>query len=302
MADMKSAALAYASDGVPVFPTHSWTKDGCSCGTNCSSPAKHPRVPGGHKSATTNRKQIEEWWSLWPDANVATCPGDTDRMVVDVDPGGTDEPYPDTDMWANTPRGGCHLWYTVSRDTHIPNSASKLADHVDVRGHDGYVLLPPSATKDGSYTWDDDGKAQTAPAWLVEKAQQGGLKERKKDAAVWRIEPDQPEHIGKAREAAAGNGPLALYPAVEGKAGDQATFDAACMMRSFGLSEATAVDVLHDIYNPRCQPPWDYEDLQVKVANAYRYATSAPGNCTDEYQRLKRREDVEIFQSVSTLR
>jgi hypothetical protein len=73
------------------------------------------------------------------------------------------------------------------------------------------------------------------------------------------------------------------------------------MMRSFGLSEETAMDVLWEIYNPRCKPAWEWDDLETKVRNAYRYATSAPGNCTDEYQELKRQDVADLFQPAGAV-
>ena len=302
MTDMKKAALAYASDGIPVFPVHSWDTDHCSCGdTQCKRAAKHPRNPGGHKKATTDPKQISDWWDRWPGSNVATCPGDTDHMVVDLDPKADREYGPDTGKVAHTPRGGLHLWYSLPKGEHIPNSASALGEDIDIRGHDGYVLLPPSSTSAGKYTWDANlaHLASNAPQTLIEEAQQGGKRQRAKDADQWKIVADQPENVTLAREAAAGRGANALYPANEGSGGDQATYEAACMMRSFGLGQEAALEVMWDAYNLRCQPPWDYEDLQVKVKNAYAYATSAPGNMTAEYQRIKRQAVVELFTAVS---
>jgi hypothetical protein len=286
MSKLKSAALAYARAGLPVFPI--------------KPNEKTPLTLHGHKNATTDLARIEKWWTEYPDANIATVPGDVDMLVIDVDPGGDDKPYPETAKWSRTPRDGFHLWYHVSPDEHIPNSASKIAANVDVRGHDGYVLLPPSSTEHGPYEWGENTRAAPAPAWLVEQAKATGGKAKSENAMVWRIEPDKPEHIARAREAAAGNGPLALYPANEGHGGDQATYEAACMMRSFGLSQGTALEVLFDVYNQRCNPPWEWDALETKVANAYEYATSPPGNCTDEYQRIRRREAVEVFRDTTT--
>ena len=299
---MKKAALAYASAGIPVFPVHSWDTDHCSCGdVKCKRAAKHPRNPGGHKKATTDPKQISNWWDKWPGSNIATCPGDTDHMVVDLDPKADRNYGPDTGKVSHTPRGGLHLWYLLPKGEHIPNSASALGEDIDIRGHDGYVLLPPSSTSAGSYTWDDHlaTRASKATQELIIEAQQGGKRQRAKDADQWKIAADQPENVALAREAAAGRGANALYPAVEGQGGDQATFEAACMMRSFGLGQEVALEVMWDAYNLRCQPPWDYEDLAVKVKNAYAYATSAPGNMTAEYQRIKQQAVVELFTAVS---
>ena len=80
-------ALAYASYGFRVFPLHSVRNERCTCGHDCGKDAaKHPRVAGGFKAATTDAEQIKAWWAKWPDANVGIATGRASRLVVfDVD-------------------------------------------------------------------------------------------------------------------------------------------------------------------------------------------------------------------------
>jgi len=56
---------------------------------------------------------------------------------------------------AKTPSGGFHLYFG-SGDQSIPNSVSKLAIGVDVRGDGGYVIAPPSQSIKGTYKWETD--------------------------------------------------------------------------------------------------------------------------------------------------
>jgi hypothetical protein len=81
------AALAYARDGLHVFPLHNTDVAGaCSCGrTDCHSAGKHPRTGHGHRDASTDPQQIRRWWSMWPDANVAIATGESGLVVIDVD-------------------------------------------------------------------------------------------------------------------------------------------------------------------------------------------------------------------------
>jgi hypothetical protein len=51
-------ALAYARVGLHVFPLHSMRDGRCTCGRDCGKNAgKHPRVKGGFKAATTDRRR-----------------------------------------------------------------------------------------------------------------------------------------------------------------------------------------------------------------------------------------------------
>jgi putative DNA primase/helicase len=62
---MRSAALAYAGMGVPVFPVN----------------GKVPITEHGFHDATTDRAQIEEWWARHPSAGIGTAAFD----AIDVD-------------------------------------------------------------------------------------------------------------------------------------------------------------------------------------------------------------------------
>ncbi len=77
-------ALEYASKGIPVFPLHTPTKDSsCSCGKpKCDSVGKHPRTKNGLKDATTDKKQIREWWGKWPNANIGIPTGSQSGFIV----------------------------------------------------------------------------------------------------------------------------------------------------------------------------------------------------------------------------
>ena len=77
-------ALKYASDGWPVVRMHTITNGHCTChkGSRCTNPGKHPATSHGVKDATTKRKQIRQWWSDMPDANVGVAIGKNAGLVV----------------------------------------------------------------------------------------------------------------------------------------------------------------------------------------------------------------------------
>ncbi|MEV6395389.1 bifunctional DNA primase/polymerase [Streptomyces sp. NPDC051907] len=62
-----------------------------------------------------------------------------------------------------TPSGGRHLWLTGPPDVVVPNSASRLAPGIDVRGAGGYLVGPGSVTAHGAYRLAP-GTAELSPA------------------------------------------------------------------------------------------------------------------------------------------
>ncbi|MYS12536.1 bifunctional DNA primase/polymerase, partial [Streptomyces sp. SID4982] len=62
-----------------------------------------------------------------------------------------------------TPSGGRHLWLTGPPDVAVPNSASRLAPGIDIRGAGGYLVGPGSRGTRGTYA-TARGTAHLRPA------------------------------------------------------------------------------------------------------------------------------------------
>ncbi|MFJ8731683.1 bifunctional DNA primase/polymerase [Streptomyces bauhiniae] len=62
-----------------------------------------------------------------------------------------------------TPSGGRHLWLTGPPDVAVPNSASRLAPGIDIRGAGGYLVGPGSRGTRGTYA-TAPGTARLRPA------------------------------------------------------------------------------------------------------------------------------------------
>ena len=177
------AALIYARRGWPVFPCQSPSSaGGCSCHhDDCASPAKHPRIQGGLRAATTEEAQLRQWWARWPDANVAVRTGTVSGLVVlDVDPdhGGDDSlerlldrfgPLPDGRL-VRTGSGGRHFYFAHPGGTVRNDTGRRLGPGLDVRGDGGYVIAPPSRHASGeSYVLEASGQTiPELPGWLIE--------------------------------------------------------------------------------------------------------------------------------------
>src|SRR5688572_22905710 len=98
-----------------VFPLHTPTADGCSCGKpDCSSIGKHPRTSRGLHDATQDIGIIIGWWSEWPNANVGVRTGNS-LIVLDIDgPEGEQSlktlgTLPTT--WESRTGRGRHVWF-----------------------------------------------------------------------------------------------------------------------------------------------------------------------------------------------
>lgn len=71
-------------------------------------------------------------------------------------------------------------------------------------------------------------------------------------------------------------------PAIQGKGGDDQTYKVAAGMRDYGLPPEKNLELMLDYYNPRCEPPWDVEDLTDKVRHANQYGQGKIGSKTPE--------------------
>lgn len=192
------AALAYAALGWPVFPVApvDLATGNCACkrGAACEEPGKHPLVRWTER-ATTDARQLRDWWHWQPHANVGVATGQASGLVVvDIDPHhegdltqkaleAAGHAFPPT-LTARTRSGGWHLFYRAPEDRHVANTTGSLAGvgstpGIDVRGDRGYIIVAPSvrptspdpatgAPRFGRYQWvaSDDALAG-APAWAV---------------------------------------------------------------------------------------------------------------------------------------
>lgn len=146
----------------------------------------------GFKDASREPDTLLRWWTEHPDANIGLPTGSVNGLfVVDIDPRkqGSDE-------WAllaalhgepvtrrvRTPSGGQHLYFRWPAAGGVPNGANVWRG-IDVRGEGGYVVAPPSRTRErrdprnpekivtaaGEYTVIDHAPIADAPAWILER-------------------------------------------------------------------------------------------------------------------------------------
>lgn len=142
------AALVYASVGWRVHPL--------------KPNSKFPMTKWG-EAATTDEQTIRNWWTNWPDANVAIATGNDSVVVLDVDI--KDDKHGDKSLDAlfieygcidtlmvKTCSGGLHLYMTPNA-AHSYKNAVDFEDGLDFRADGGYVVAPPSQIAGVRYEW-----------------------------------------------------------------------------------------------------------------------------------------------------
>jgi hypothetical protein len=253
-------ALRYAKWGLHVFPLHSITDDGvCSCskGKECDSPGKHPRTRHGYKEATTDKEQINEWWTECPEANIGIATGRTSGIVViDIDPrnGGNEsfqeliEKYgalPDT-YEVKTGGGGKHLYFKYIEGINYP---SKLALGVDIKSDRGYVVAPPSNHVIGGKYKRDMSNGVKQPVGLPEEWINAlGTKEAK-------------QQDSEEEKILEGNRNTTL-------------FNLARSLRLEGFVEDEILPSLLVMNKKKCVPPLDENEVRGIVKSVSQYKTS----------------------------
>ncbi len=162
---LSDAALTYASQGWPVFPLAG-------------------KIPYegtiGHKEATTDETLLTQAWIDHPKANIGLATGRVSGVIVlDMDlPEGyyalkaLQEHYgtlPDTRR-SRTANGGLHYFFSYPDDGNTYPNVVGLTGHIgiDIRGHGGYVVLPPSRLYGRKYyTWANlQTPLAPVPDWL----------------------------------------------------------------------------------------------------------------------------------------
>jgi len=109
-----------------------------------------------YSSRAASQAELCEWWTRNPSASIGAATGaGAGVCVVDLDGpkarewGQKNRLYSPMTVITGREDGGLQLWYRWPENGTVKNSASKLAEGVDVRGEGGYGILPPSVHPNG---------------------------------------------------------------------------------------------------------------------------------------------------------
>lgn len=264
---LHQAALQCAAAGIPVFP--------------CVANGKAPASTHGFHDATTSSTIINAWWEANPNYNVAFSPQDVGLGIVDLDGPEAEEDWSKLTVTHNipstrevqTPRGGRHIYF----DGELPQTAWRpgnercLGRHIDTRGIGSYVLLPPSIVDGKPYKVLHDRPIANVPDWMPV-----ALRKRndERGSTVEKLDLAASKDRGRALLA-----DLVIRGdvAIAGRAGNNRTYQLACELSDLGLSSELSRELLTEIWNPHCQPPWSSDELSAIIENAASYVQNERG-------------------------
>jgi hypothetical protein len=292
-AERITATAAGPAPALRVFPLHGILDDPahpgepiCTCpkGTECDRVGKHPMLPWRNYDGNTKG----------PSGGYGIQTGHFNGIfVVDLDVGvnkdGTPKsgfaaldqlaagrPVPDT-LRVMTPSGGVHLYFNLPPDAYVPCSRSELAPGVDVRGHGGFVVGPGSPHKSGGIYQEVPGPLCDAPEWLLALVIKTIEPTKELTTEHRTIEPTSPEGIHAI--AWAQTYLANAEPAIEGQGGSDRLFHACCHLMYSALPLDVLRQLVEDVYNPRCEPPWSTQEIEHKLEDADGISEEPRGLC-----------------------
>jgi P4 family phage/plasmid primase-like protien len=254
----------------------------CSCakGIRCPSPGKHPWNVNGVKGASTNRKQIREWWIAHPEANIGiACGSKSNILVLDIDPrnGGNETLLQLTEklgnlnstVVSNTGGGGTHHVFKLPTFKVRKDSGGKVfGAGIDVASDGAIIIVPPSVHASGKlYRWQKGASLfKNTPAKLPKN---------------WR------DHIKTQQTTVKQKTPEAAIIAT-GARNDTLTSIAGTLHNTGIGSETLLAALLQE--NQRCDPPLDEEEVE-RIARSIgskpvKSSTATQGDLAERVMKL----------------
>lgn len=266
------AAISLAIRGLPVFPAR---RD-----------AKAPVWGAWQTMATDDELAVAKLWRASPGLNIGVRTGEAPNgrhlVVIDFDTykhkgadsvlGRVRETLGGRGTFeVSTPSGGVHLYFWSSEPVASINDKDR---GIDVKAKGGLVIGPGSEfehdnptrnVRKGAYRVVNAAPIADLPASVRDII--GTLKAAPKPVASGETAAgeDTPEAIAACTEYL-----KTAAPAIEGEHGDNRTYAVAARAFDFIRDPVTVLDLMLEHFNPRCLPPWDDADLEIKVRSAFK--------------------------------
>ena len=258
---------------------------------------KIPLTAHGCKDATRDRDQVESWWAQYPSANIGIATGQINGLlVIDVDVKHDQGKYGDESLkaleselgelpetWvAITGSGGLHYYFRYPEGHDIRNSASQLAQDIDIRAQGGYVVAPPSVHPDTGrlYEWECGSDPEETPlAELPEKWLQ-------------RLEK-------KVTGEALGDSQKKLFEipeTVSVGARNDTLFRYGASLRAKSVPAIETYKLMDQFNKDKCSPPIPAGELQKIYDSVMKYQA---GSSEDEIMKSRNHEITETGEDLS---
>lgn len=272
--DMKQWALSYARGGMAVFPVKAWG--------DTITDFKSPLTQNGFHDATTDKAQIEKWWTRWPTANIGIAMGSMSGGIFAIDLDVKEEKGVDGretlrewerengkipgETWLSiTGRGGYHYFYKSGRP--VESKIDVYGDEsVDIRGEGSYIVAPPSLHYNGRrYEWEqapDEYQLLEAPGIVFDF-----------------ISPPQAEVDRKTFEL-----PEQIP---EGQRTDYMV-KMVCSMQAKGASDTAIIAAVRAENDVKCIPPLSDKELEKQVFPALKRYEKG----TSPYMTITQQQEV----------
>ena len=219
--------------------------------------------------------EVKQWWSKWPDANVGIATGIISGLAVididDVEIGkeALSDLIPDSMVFpiAKTPSGGEH-WYFQCTDGKLRNNA-KVIPGCDLRANGGYVVAPPSVNGNGkAWRWKDDLKPTriALPYLPIAYKEYVCINVLKENICV------EEKQLSTT-----------VYKMFQHGRRDEDIFHVANCLAKGRMPKVEVAQVLEKLALS-CNPPFDLNEIQIKIESAFKRVYARSGSLTEEVE------------------
>jgi hypothetical protein len=159
----------------------------------------------------------------------------------------------------------------------VPSSLGELGSGIDIKGEGGFVVGPGSPHKSGGTYQEVPGPLVDAPLWLLSLVVKKPQPPKPLETEHYTVDPKSPR--GEHAIAWARNYLAHAEPAIDGQGGSNRLFAACCHLMYSALPLDTLRELIEEVYNPRCEPPWSGQEIEHKLTDADRCFEDRPDRC-----------------------
>ena len=238
-------------------------------------------------------KEIKDWWTKWPNANIGIVTGKVSGIdVVDCDSeNGKDvinEYLSDTFSTpvSKTPKG----WHYFFTHRHGLSNGVRILKDCDLRTNGGYVIAPPSKNGNGNaYEWElkiFETPLEAMPDMLFDILEQGGFASELSSEHI-KIEENSLYMRGRVKNGVTSTQqPVTKRNISFNKPGrDDTLFHLANCLVKGGMPQVSIEKYLQ-FFGENCNPPFSEKELSIKIQSAFQRSGKRNSGIINEIREL----------------